>query len=84
MNMHGEAKSSMTLTMRASQGACESMMETVCCLLQYPLHPFPVVLAPQFLAGPTAEIKDYISQLPWQVKTRFRPLSCKWKTHVGL
>ena len=67
MNTHGEAKSSMTVTMIASQGARESTMDTVCCLLQYPLQSLSLVLAPQVLDGHTARIKNYFSQLPLQV-----------------
>lgn len=68
MNIHGEARSSMTVTTIASQGACESMMDTVCCLLQHPLHTLSLVLAPQILDGHTARIKNYFSQLPLQVR----------------
>lgn len=68
MSVHGEAKSPMTVTVIASQGACESMMDTVCCLLQHPLHPAPLVLASQIVGGHTARIKSYFSQLPWQVR----------------
>lgn len=40
----------------------------LCCLLQYPLCPFPSVSAPRFLAGHVPRIKGYISQLPVQVR----------------
>lgn len=66
----GKLSLCVTLTMIVSQEAHEPMTETVCCLLQYLFHSFPLVLAPQFLAGHTAT----------QNKRLHFPasLACKW------
>lgn len=64
MSIHGEAKSVFDPDNDSKSKAYASMVKTVCCLLQYLLHSFPLVLASQLLAGSLPpRIKDYISQL---------------------